>query len=113
MEITINGIKFNYYHELESYLKNNKNKIIKLKLNKEHFNGDLLNDVIIIKKLKYCWILKGCKLVDYINNNNTYNTDYDKLYNTAKISYMEKFGTDNLNCIDSEIRDWKLKKLDI
>lgn len=113
MEITINDLKIDYYFPLENYLKNNSRKILKLSLHKSIFDGKLINDIIIIRKYKYCWVLKGCEVVNYELNRRTFMLNDEKIYNTLTLSYKEKVGSTDINFIDSEIRDWRLKKIGI
>lgn len=100
MDIYINGKKHTTYWD-EPQLKNNKSKIVSLKIN-ESFFGEL-DDIIILSKYRYHWLLKGCNLLQNIDNN-------DKS-TTLIVSYVEKFGSPNREDINQEIRDWNLRKL--
>ena len=107
MDIYINGKKHTTYWD-EPQLKNNKAKIISLKIN-ESFSGEL-EDIIIINKYKYHWLLKGCKLLQNIDIGDKFFDVKVKSTNLV-ISYVEKFGSPNREDIDLEIRDWNLRKL--
>jgi hypothetical protein len=107
MDIYINGVKQTSYWD-EPQLKNNKSKTISLKIN-DSFSGEM-DDIIIISKYRYHWCLKGCKLLQNIDIGDKF---FDVKVKSTKliISYEEKFGSPNMEDIDREVRDWKLRKL--
>jgi hypothetical protein len=107
MDIYINDKKHTTYWD-EPQLKNNKDKIISLKIN-ESFSGEL-EDIIIISKYRYHWLLKGCKLLKNIDIGDRFFDVKVKSTNLV-ISYDEKYGSPNREDIDREIRDWNLRKL--
>jgi hypothetical protein len=72
------------------------------------------SDIIQISKYKYTWLLKGCAITNFhLEKNPYYNSnEYQKSQQTycLDFTYQEKFGSPLQSDIDSEIRDWKLKK---
>ena len=107
MDIYINGKKHTTYWD-EPQLKNNKVKIISLKIDVS-FSGEL-EDIIIISKYRYHWLLKDCKLLKNIDIGDRFFDNKVRETNLV-ISYDEKYGSPNREDIDREIRDWKLRKL--
>lgn len=77
------------------------------------FSGPI-SGIIILKKYKYQWILKGCKLVSHetIDNRLWYDTDSDRKEETRLvISYKERSGSHSEEVIKSDIRDWKIRQI--
>lgn len=108
MKITIGDRSYETWDEPSLPKKNSKNKVVTIVIY-DKFEGDV-DDIIIISKTHYQWVLKGCKLIKHEDIGDRFmDTKIKKTRLT--ISFEKRSGSHLDSVVKSEIRDYLIDKV--